>query len=57
MATKVFDVFIEGDKVATGTIEELMDIFKVFKTAVSFWIKNGKSKDRATPKYKHALLN
>ncbi|WP_430514986.1 DUF658 family protein [Lactococcus lactis] len=57
MATKVFDVFIEGDKVATGTIEELMDIFKVSKTAVSLWIKNGKSKDRAIPKYKHALLN
>lgn len=31
MATKVFDVFIEGKKVATGTIEELMDIFKVSK--------------------------
>lgn len=57
MATKVFDVFIEGDKVATGTIEELMEIFKVSKTAVSLWIKNGKSKDRAIPKYKHALLN
>lgn len=57
MATKVFDVFIEGKKVATGTIEELMGIFKVSKTAVSFWIKNGKSKDKATPKYKHALLN
>ncbi|MDU6581381.1 MAG: DUF658 family protein, partial [Lactococcus lactis] len=49
MATKVFDVFIEGDKVATGTIEELMEIFKVSKTAVSLWIKNGKSKDRAIP--------
>ncbi|MHC5837757.1 DUF658 family protein, partial [Lactococcus lactis] len=57
MATKVFDVFIEGDKLATGTIEELMEIFKVSKTAVSLWIKNGKSKDRAIPKYKHALLN
>ena len=57
MATKVFDVFIEGDKVATGTIEELMGIFKVSKTAVSLWIKNGRTKDRATPKYKHALLN
>ena len=57
MATKVFDVFIEGDKGATGTIEELMEIFKVSKTAVSLWIKNGKSKDRAIPKYKHALLN
>ncbi|MDU6581213.1 MAG: DUF658 family protein, partial [Lactococcus lactis] len=49
MATKVFDVFIEGKKVATGTIEELMEIFKVSKTAVSLWIKNGKSKDRAIP--------
>jgi hypothetical protein len=57
MATKIFDVYIEGKKVATGTIEELMDSFKVSKTAVSFWIKNGKTKDRATPKYKHALLN
>jgi chromosome segregation ATPase len=34
-----------------------MEIFKVSKTAVSLWIKNGKSKDRAIPKYKHALLN
>lgn len=57
MVVKVFDAYIEGEKKATGTIDEIADYFDVSRTSISSWIKNGKDPKKANPKYKHAILN
>ena len=57
MVVKVFDAYIEGEKKATGTIDEIADYFDVSRNSISLWIKNGKDPKKANPKYKHAILN
>ena len=57
MVVKVFDAYIEGEKKATGTIDEIADYFDISRTSISLWIKNGKDPKKANPKYKHAILN
>jgi hypothetical protein len=57
MVAKVFDAYIEGEKKATGTIDEIADYFDVSRNSISLWIKNGKDPKKANPKYKHAILN
>ncbi|ANT43510.1 hypothetical protein DS53802_20 [Lactococcus phage 53802] len=57
MVVKVFDAYIEGEKKATGTIDEIADYFNVSRNSISLWIKNGKDPKKANPKYKHAILN
>ncbi|ANT43406.1 hypothetical protein DS50902_16 [Lactococcus phage 50902] len=57
MVVKVFDAYIEGEKKATGTIDELADYFDLSRNSISLWIKNGKDPKKANHKYKHAILN
>lgn len=57
MVVKVFDAYIEGEKKATGTIDEIADYFDISRSSISLWIKNGKDPKKANPKYKHAILN
>ena len=57
MVVKVFDAYIEGEKKATGTIDEIADYFDLSRTSISLWIKNGKDPKKANSKYKHAILN
>jgi len=57
MVVKVFDAYIEGEKQATGTIDEIADYFDLSRNSISLWIKNGKDPKKANAKYKHALLN
>ncbi|HAI26431.1 MAG TPA: hypothetical protein DCM20_02375 [Lactococcus lactis] len=57
MVVKVFDAYIEGEKKATGTIDEIADYFDISRQSISLWIKNGKDPKKANPKYKHAILN
>ena len=57
MVVKVFDAYIEGEKQATGTIDEIADYFDISRNSISLWIKNGKDPKKANPKYKHAILN
>lgn len=57
MVVKVFDAYIEGEKKATGTIDEIADYFDLSRNSISLWIKNGKDPKKANHKYKHAILN
>lgn len=57
MVVKVFDAYIEGEKKATGTIDEIADYFDLSRNSISLWIKNGKDPKKANPKYKYAILN
>ncbi|MCT3100017.1 DUF658 family protein [Lactococcus lactis] len=57
MVVKVFDAYIEGEKKATGTIDEIADYFDISRQSISLWIKNGKDPKKTNPKYKHAILN
>lgn len=57
MVVKVFDAYIEGEKKATGTIDEIADYFDISRQSISLWIKNGKDPKKDNPEYKHAILN
>lgn len=57
MVVKVFDAYIEGEKQATGTIDEIADYFDLSRNSISLWIKNGKDPKKTNSNYKHAVLN
>ena len=49
MVVKVFDAYIEGEKKAIGTIDEIADYFDISRSSISLWIKNGKDPKKANP--------
>ena len=56
MVVKVFDAYIEGEKKATGTIDEIADYFDISRSSISLWIKNGKDQSNRLSRQLFQLL-